>query len=659
LVILVRNLLEILSGRNPVYLPLQFFVHYPLAYLAPLLALALLLHVASGVPLARVAHLMVPVWTLTLLPPLVDLVAARGTPAIGYLDVRFSDPRRIMLGFFDPRARFEGTTAGIRFEAALACLLGAAYVVWRRHVGTGSRPSLSTLVRAVVAAVGIYLVALAFFTLPHLAALAATAVLPASAGPFYSVPRILASSPGAVPLFVDQLCVDYLAPLCLALLAIWACRVRPGLFATLRRAGVGPATVTTGALAASGLAFGAAVRMSEQGALPVPAPLDLLSAAGILLAAVLGSTGARLAHLDANPQAAPGPARDAGFAALALALCLGAAAGGACLTLLATSFALHLFSGWRPFSSEPLRAITAAVAAAVGGLAVFAAGLTWAIDVDALAAVPPRLAFGMLASLTLVSLGGLLAPPLPTPLGVVPWIAAGPCLAIGLAAPARVVAVSLLPGAAAGLLRGRGWPRASIARWVASGGVVLPLAAVLLSAPSRQALGDEAVKQPKWIVRRAMGLEDAGRSAEAIAAYRRALGLDPSQARVRARLGELLLKVGDRSGAMVEFREAARLDPSEVPARQQLGALLLEAEDPSAALGPLDEAAVLAPDDPTVAFTRAQALSRLPGRREQALRAWTDYLKLSEGRVDEARFRAEAFRQRALLEPAVTTPRTD
>ncbi len=41
-IVAARHLLEILTGQNPVYFPLQFFVHYPLAYIAPLLALVLL-----------------------------------------------------------------------------------------------------------------------------------------------------------------------------------------------------------------------------------------------------------------------------------------------------------------------------------------------------------------------------------------------------------------------------------------------------------------------------------------------------------------------------------------------------------------------------------------------------------------------------------------
>ena len=59
-IVAVRNLLEILVARNPVFPALAAFVHYPLAYLAPALALVLVLAglAASGTTeISRIYHL--------------------------------------------------------------------------------------------------------------------------------------------------------------------------------------------------------------------------------------------------------------------------------------------------------------------------------------------------------------------------------------------------------------------------------------------------------------------------------------------------------------------------------------------------------------------------------------------------------------------------
>ncbi len=60
----------------------------------------------------------------------------------------------------------------------------------------------------------------------------------------------------------------------------------------------------------------------------------------------------------------------------------------------------------------------------------------------------------------------------------------------------------------------------------------------------------------------AAGYESSGRIDLAEGAYRRALTIDPKDGDLHVRLGELLLKRGDRSGAHAEAESALRWHPA-------------------------------------------------------------------------------------------------
>ena len=60
----------------------------------------------------------------------------------------------------------------------------------------------------------------------------------------------------------------------------------------------------------------------------------------------------------------------------------------------------------------------------------------------------------------------------------------------------------------------------------------------------------------------AAGYESSGRIDLAEGAYRRALSIDPKDGDLHVRLGELLLKRGDRSGAHAEAESALRWHPA-------------------------------------------------------------------------------------------------
>jgi hypothetical protein len=158
-IIVVRHFLEIVSGRANIYFFTSYLIHYPLAYVAPLLGLVVVLAVMSGERVERVSRLMLFAWLLTLLPPTIDLLLDRGARggSIGYLLVDPSQLRAAFLNLLNPfSGKLPGTTAGIRAEAAVGCLAGAVYVYLKtRQLG-----------RSVLTLAVIYVTMFFFFALP-------------------------------------------------------------------------------------------------------------------------------------------------------------------------------------------------------------------------------------------------------------------------------------------------------------------------------------------------------------------------------------------------------------------------------------------------------------------------------------------------------------
>jgi tetratricopeptide (TPR) repeat protein len=69
--------------------------------------------------------------------------------------------------------------------------------------------------------------------------------------------------------------------------------------------------------------------------------------------------------------------------------------------------------------------------------------------------------------------------------------------------------------------------------------------------------------------------EDLGRLEEALAAWDRAIEIDPRSAGARYNRGILLWLKGDPEGAIASYREAIRLDPDFAEAHFQLGHALM------------------------------------------------------------------------------------
>ncbi len=117
---------------------------------------------------------------------------------------------------------------------------------------------------------------------------------------------------------------------------------------------------------------------------------------------------------------------------------------------------------------------------------------------------------------------------------------------------------------------------------------------------------------------RACDLEDDARD-DAVAAYRRALEIDPSHAAARINLGRLLHASGDVAGAQAEYLRAVAAAPLDPIAWFNLGVALEDGDQPASALAAYDRALEIDPDL-LDAHDNAGRLCRRLGRDEEALR---------------------------------------
>lgn len=156
--VIVRNLMEAAATAG-IFHPSAFVFHFPIAYVFPMITLTWLLHALSGYPAGRLLKVMVLTWTLTLLPPLLDLLLGTATP-IGYFPLQRGNAAHFLLNFFNPMVELTGTTAGIRVEAALGCVLAGVFV--------GAISRTRRLLRGLLTTILFAPVFLVFFTWPHL-----------------------------------------------------------------------------------------------------------------------------------------------------------------------------------------------------------------------------------------------------------------------------------------------------------------------------------------------------------------------------------------------------------------------------------------------------------------------------------------------------------
>lgn len=166
--VIARNLLEAASAGVLFESP-AFILHFPVAYVFPMLGLVALMHLFSGFALRNLMKLMVFAWTLTLLPPIIDLVLGIEGD-IGYFPLQRHNAGWFLLNFFNPAVTLPGTTMGIRVEAMLGCLLAGVF--------TWSVAPRRRVLRGVVTTLVFMPVFLTFFTWPYLVHIGGEAFFP-------------------------------------------------------------------------------------------------------------------------------------------------------------------------------------------------------------------------------------------------------------------------------------------------------------------------------------------------------------------------------------------------------------------------------------------------------------------------------------------------
>ncbi len=595
-IVAVRNLLEITVARNPVFPGLAAFVHYPLAYVAPALALALLLAALAGLAPARVARLMVLAWLLTLAPPVLDLLLhpAREAPTIAYLQADPADLPWTLVHFFDPRVSLPGTTAGIRLETLAAVLLGSLYVGMRS----------GRWWRALVAAPAVYAVSLFFFSLPVIAYGACRLVLPSLTRDSFAHGEGILFRPDAAN-GLDPLAISWLVPL-LLLLGVPFTRIErrhaerwfPAPVKGYGNVEDGPTIGGVAPLvmgfAAAGLAAGVLLWFPG-GAAPPVVPWDLAGSASLLLAVPLLLAGVR--HLALGQ-----PTR--GTILLGLGCALGAALGTAPAVGLAASSGAMLpaMAGVLPRRGLARWAGIAA-GTSVSALAAFAAGFALVIGPEGMARIPREilpflLAWGLLAGL-LSEAGASMAPRA----GLRPVVPA----VLGVATVLLVLGTLSMPEIRADLRH----ETREVGR----------LARIRGERDLREGRLDSA---RTWL--------------------RAAIRANPRDADAHRQLGLLYVRKGRLDRALQEFRAAVELAPDDPANIANLASALLQEGRPAEALELLDRAVQLAPRDLVVLFNRARALEET-GRKAEAAAAWQAYLKLAAPRPEEAKSVREARRR--------------
>ncbi|MEE8111967.1 MAG: tetratricopeptide repeat protein [Acidobacteriota bacterium] len=579
-IVFLRHFLELLAARNPVYRFPEFFLHYPLAYLAPLLALTLVLSWFSGERIAKVTRLMLWVWCLTLVPPLIQFpgggpeqaVIFYGIPVdrLGYpLPMEGADYLARLGLFFSPFHRFPGTTWGIRLETLAACLLTLWYV----------RIKGKSWIRGTAGAAGVYLTALGFFHLPMLFYSGAGTVLfpRADLQSFYAGTGIIPR--GAADGRYAQVCIFYLILLTLILGMFWLRRYsRDGLREIVRRR-IDPWVFWLPVASLPGLLVGAATLIPAAGTV-TPVPYDLFALAAVPLSIFLA--GAAYVWIP-DGQAGGGPGisgadrleTPVGHGLAGAALVLAWVAGYDCLAAVAAILGIQVLPNRRPFLLRNYPGL-GAVGAAVAALLATLAGFALFAREEAAALLPRELIllsvlgyFPALVAVDLVRVGGRarrIAPWLPALTGAaIPWFLGKPVSWVIL-------------GSGAGLLCGWFLGRLpEMGTWLATAGPPL-CGFLLLALPPPTDLGElrqRMFSSPRFHARQAQALEGAGSLEAALEARRQVVRLAPEDSRAHYNLGVILARLGRNDQAAEAFRSSLERDADFPEAHDNLAQVYL------------------------------------------------------------------------------------
>ncbi len=385
-IIVLRHFLEQVSGQLHTIPFLAYFLHYPLAYLAPMLALSVVLAVMAHERVERVTKLMLFAWLLTLLPPVLDLMLSSGhsdAKLIGYLLADGPELGRAFINLLNPAyGMLEGTTTGIRLEAGVGCVLAAVYV----HVKTRNAW------RALLTLPVVYVTMFFFFSLPSLTYLVsrwavslgldAGAALPMGLNrpeelfmTQASVYRAFTDATPGMLLHLSTAIVD-LFVLIPVLKAWYWLHDREGFRSVYRRIDI-PTTGLHLVATIAGIVLGARLLLGSGGLVSVAHPFDALALVALIVASMLtAQTASWMRRWSAREEAGSvtdGAVPDrVGWTQLALALLLAASVSHVALTYVLATLAVYALYYAPPFE---LRRFTPLAGLLIGAIVLFSVGL--------------------------------------------------------------------------------------------------------------------------------------------------------------------------------------------------------------------------------------------------------------------------------------------
>lgn len=644
-IIVLRHFLEQMSGQKKTLYFLSYFIHYPLAYVAPLLALSVLLAAFARERVERVTRLMLFAWLLTLLPPLIDLALPRAGDApqlIGYLIPRSGGLGTAFVNLFNPTyGEFQGTTTGIRIEAAIGCVLGAFYV----HMKTRS------IGRAIVSFFAVYVTMFFFFALPPIL-LAITRLFGSDVENVYvllfgraSVHRAFVN---ATPFGVSDLSNALVDLLVIApILALWYRLYDREKFRALLRA-IDPAQVAFHTLLTlAGMALGARLLLGSRGLLQISHPFDVIAIAGVLAASLFASLAAGSLRGIHAPEGAPDAVGDRRWATEIAGFYFAfATLFAVTVSYVALTYVLAFLAVYYLYYALPIRLSRFAGlnGFAVGAAALFSLSLGYSSYAGAAASLwLPRSVALLVVVVPTLALGArdLWDPSasrgerwnLVTMVGEPSARRfAGVGLLAGALLPGVVLRLPLLliPGAVVGVLGFIAITRFSAARMprALSGlAIVLLIAGYFMGATGAPLLREqvaatgfaeaarrsgtfemldaEAASEADTILAEGISLFRRNDFQGAVDAFRRAVELDPGNARAYVSLGSAYMRLNRQAEAARAFRRAIDLNPDDATAYVGLGQTHKLSGDPDNAILELNRGLELDPENADATYTLA------------------------------------------------------
>ena len=636
-IIVLRHFLEQVSGQQKTLYFLSYFLHYPLAYIAPLLALAIVLALLSRERIERVTRLMLFAWLLTLLPPVIDLLIPSSGDApelIGYLIPKDGSIWNAFLNLFNPTYHeFQGTTAGIRLEAALGCLLGAWYVFMKTR----------NALRSVLSLFAIYVTMFFFFALPPIT----LAVVNMFGGDianvyqlFFGRADIHRAFANVTPFALSDLSnslIDFIV--ITPVMLVWFRLHDADAFRKTIREFEPVTALALPLVTFAGLAFGARLLMGSTELLSTSHPFDVISIIGLIAASLItGLAVSALRHLIATPTDDPERSRRLVTSAFLFSLaCLFAlSVSYVALTYVLGVLAVFYFYYAPPFE---LRRFTPLAELMIASALFFAFLLGYGGYAGGAAALwtPRTLIVVGLASGTLATLArGLWEPPETYHFG---WnLGSLPLGASRGIAGAAVLLASLLPG----LLLAQA---SLIIVGAVAGGAGLVLCLTLK--PRLLPAGLLIVGAALLVSFQATGLADVPQLREELdgtsfARFSRSSGtfemidesLSPEQQREMSQ-GMDFFRTGDYEEAVVAFRRAIEIAPDHAPAYVSLGSAYMRLDRLAEAAGTFRRAVEIAPDDASAYVGLGQTL-KLQSNPDEAIEQLERALELDPMNADAA-----------------------